>query len=107
MVFIVDLSHLEKPEDVRADDLGSWVCNGKQTMRCVVEDGCVLDVIPGLVPQADRRSYLLVKRYYKHATAGDFMVSYYYDVELLYIRITFRPFWRSAKQGICAIHLYW
>ena len=72
LVFIVDLSHLEKPEDVRADDLGSWVCNGKRTMRCVVEDGCVLDVIPGLVPQADRRSYLLVKRYYKHATAGDF-----------------------------------
>ena len=24
LVFIVDLSHLEKPEDVRADDLGSW-----------------------------------------------------------------------------------
>ena len=71
LVFIVDLSHLEKPEDVRADDLGSWVCNGKRTMRCVVEDGCVLDVIPGFSAPS-RQTILLVKRYYKHATAGDF-----------------------------------
>lgn len=66
LVFIVDLSHLEKPEDVRADDLGSWACNGKRTTRCVVEDGCVLEVTPGVVSQANRQSYLLVKRYYKH-----------------------------------------
>lgn len=72
MVFIVDLSHLEKSEDIRADDLGSWACNSKRTMRCVVEDGWVLDVTPGLTAQADRQSYLLVKRYYKHATSGDF-----------------------------------
>ena len=41
-------------------------------MRCVVEDGCVLDVTPGLVAQEGKQSYLLVKRYYKHVTAGDF-----------------------------------
>lgn len=28
MVFIVDLSKLAKDEDIRADDLGSWLCNG-------------------------------------------------------------------------------
>ena len=29
LVFVIDLSQLEKPEDIRADDLGSWTCNGK------------------------------------------------------------------------------
>ena len=44
---------------------------GKRTMRCVVEDGCVLDVTPGLVAQEGRQFYLLVKIYYEHATVRD------------------------------------
>ncbi len=29
LVFVINLSQLEKPEDVRADDLGLWMYNGK------------------------------------------------------------------------------
>ena len=34
---------------------------GKRIIRCVVEDGCVLDVTPGLEAQEGRQFYLLVK----------------------------------------------
>ena len=71
LVFVIDLSQLEKPKDIRADDLGSWTCNGKRCVQCVVHDGEVSEVLSG--PKGGIRStYCLVKRYYKHATAGDF-----------------------------------
>ena len=71
LVFVIDLSQLEKPEDIRADDLGSWTCNGKRCVQCVVHDGEVSDIIPGS-KSGTCSTYCLVKRYYKHATAGDF-----------------------------------
>lgn len=33
-VFIVDISKLDKPEDIRVDDMGSWACNGKRCLYC-------------------------------------------------------------------------
>ena len=71
LVFVIDLSKLEKPEDLRADDLGSWTCNGKCCVQCVVHNGEVSDVLSGSKNGA-LRTYCLVKRYYKHSTAGDF-----------------------------------
>ena len=71
LVFVVDLSQLEKPEDIRADDLGSWVCNGKRCNACEVEDGKVMEVFSGLSIQGGS-TYHLVRRYYKHATSTDF-----------------------------------
>ena len=70
-MFVVDLSQLDKPEDIRADDLGSWVCNGKRCNVCEVEDGHMMEVFSG--PSIKRENtYCLVRRYYKHATSGDF-----------------------------------
>jgi len=71
-VFVVDLTRLDKPEDIRADDIGSWTCNGKCCSWCVVdEDGKVTDVFVRNKHKSNS-TYCLVKRYYKHATAGDF-----------------------------------
>ena len=42
MVFVIDLSHLDKPQDIHADDLGSWTCNGKRCSNCDLEDDIVL-----------------------------------------------------------------
>ena len=71
LVFVVDLSQLHKPEDVRANDRGSWVCNSKQRNVCEVEDRHVTKVFSG--PSIKRENaYCLVRRYYKHATSGDF-----------------------------------
>ena len=71
LVFVVDLSKLEKPEDIRADDLGSWTCNGTRCLQCVVDDGVVSEILSESKVRTGN-TYCLVKRYYKHATAGDF-----------------------------------
>ena len=41
------LIQLDKPEDLRADDLGSWVCKSKRLNICEVEDGHVTEVFSG------------------------------------------------------------
>ena len=70
-VFVVDLSRLEKPEDIRVDDLGSWTCNGKRCLQCVVDDGVVSEILSESKVRTGN-TYCLVKRFHKHATAGDF-----------------------------------
>ena len=76
MVFIVDLSKLSKLEDLRADDLGCWTCNGKRCMWCEVDDGLVLEIYTKRKPtdpiNDSSKIYTFVKRYYKHATSNDF-----------------------------------
>ena len=72
LVFIVDISKLDRPEDIRAGDLGSWTCNGKRRLQCSVDNrGHVIDVFGQHKPR-NQHLYTLVKRYYKHATAGDY-----------------------------------
>ena len=71
LVFVIDLSQLEEPEDIIADDLGSWTCNGIRCVQCVVHDREVSEILSG--PKSGIHStYCLVKRNYEHATAGDF-----------------------------------
>lgn len=71
-VFIVDISKLDKPEDVRADDLGSWSCTGTRRSQCSVdEQGFVIDIISdGKSRRKDM--FTLIKRYYRHSSAGDY-----------------------------------
>ena len=47
LVFVIDLSQLEKPQHIRADDLGSWICNGKWCVQCIVHDGEVSEILSG------------------------------------------------------------
>ena len=71
-VFIVDISKLNKPEDIRADDLGSWECNGKRCLYCSVDDMGYIVEVRKSKPPAGYHTYTLVRRYYKHATANDY-----------------------------------
>jgi hypothetical protein len=72
MVFVVDLSQLSSHEDIRADDLGSWTCNGKRSQQCIVDDfGRVIDILSKVKPRK-QLVYTLVKRYYRHSTSPDF-----------------------------------
>ena len=70
-IFVVDLSKLDDPKDVRADDLGSWICNGKRSVQCAIEDGRAFEIVPTSNTNVGI-TYRLIRRYYKHATAGDF-----------------------------------
>ena len=40
-------------------------------MQCIVNDGEVSEILSGS-KNGTRSTYCLIKRYYKHATAGDF-----------------------------------
>ena len=71
VVFIVDLSKLDKPEDIRADDLGSWQCNGKRFIKCTVDKGRVTELVAQRKGQPGK-TYTLVRRYYEHTTSRDF-----------------------------------
>ena len=72
VTFVVDLSKLESKADIRADDLGSWHCNGKRLIKCEVDKkGKVIELF-----SKPRRCigtlYTLVRWYYEHTTARDF-----------------------------------
>jgi len=71
--FVVDLSLLDKSEDIHADDLGSWTRNGKRCSNCEVDGGIVSQVDTGSV-QVDGKC-VLFRCYYKHATLGHFRKS--------------------------------
>ena len=72
VIFIVDMSKLDKPEDIRADDLGSWSCNGKRLIRCIVDDkGNVSELVTKQKTHSGE-TYTLVRRYYEHMTSKDF-----------------------------------
>ena len=71
--FIVDVSKLDKAADIRYDDLGSWECNGKRCSYCSVDDdGYIVSVSTTKPLQDTYHIYVLIRRYYKHATAGDY-----------------------------------
>lgn len=72
-VFIVDISKLDKPEDIHADDLGSWECNRKRCLYCSIDsEGCVVEVSKSKPSEGGYQTYTLIRRYYKHATASDY-----------------------------------
>ena len=72
-VFIVDISKLDKSEDIRADDLESWECNGKRCLYCSVDnEGYIVEVSKSKPSEGGYQTYTLIRRYYKHATASDY-----------------------------------
>ena len=61
LIFIVDISKLDRPEDIRSDDLASWTCNGKRRLQYSVDNcGHVIDVFGQHKPR-NQHLYTLVK----------------------------------------------
>ena len=68
--FVIDVSELKNPNDVRADDLGSWKCTGSRVLRFSVKitsRSCSLVTCssPGAIEIGVRRQYFV------HATDND------------------------------------
>ncbi len=73
VTFVVDLDKLQKKEDIRADDLGSWHCNGKRLIKCEVDkNGKCINVINNPKRHVCSGMYTIIRRYYEHMTARDF-----------------------------------
>lgn len=67
------LANWVKAEDIRCDDLWSRECNGKRCSYCSVDDdGYVVSVSTTKPLQDTYHVNALIRRYYKHATAGDY-----------------------------------
>ena len=71
LTFVVDTGKLDSPEDIRADDLGTWLCNGKHLCYCTLSPTGRVDEILTRKPSKSPATYGLVRRYYTHGTAPD------------------------------------
>lgn len=71
VIFVIDTSKLPCPSDVRADDLGSWRCNGKQLCYCTLSPTGHVEEIQTRKPSNSKSTYGLIRRYYTHGTASD------------------------------------
>ena len=112
--FVIDVSELKNPNDVRADDLGSWKCTGSRVLRFSVKitsRSCSLVTCssPGAIEIGVRRQYFV------HATDNDLhrMIAFLENeptqdnVSILYI-ISFIQFLLADKipKSHCLVQ-YW
>ena len=70
VIFVIDTSKLPCPSDVRADDLGSWRCNGKQLCYCTLSPTGQVEEIQTRKPSNSKSTYGLIRRYYTHGTVA-------------------------------------
>ena len=69
VAFVVNLSKLNCKDDVRADDLGTWVCTGSRVLKLNVE---ILDDICSIVTCNDNSYNVSIRRqYHVHSTDPD------------------------------------
>lgn len=68
--FVVDLSKLKDPNDVRADDLGTWKCTGSRLLRFTVK---ISNIDCHIVSEMSSNAMVVnVRRqYHVHATDSD------------------------------------
>jgi len=81
--FVVDLSQLAHVDDIKSDDCGHWIHNGKKTTAVAVwKQGShvtkVVSVKTTTPPDENCRLYTLVRVYYVHDPHRDFKKTYYY-----------------------------
>ena len=70
-MFLVDLSSLDDPEDIKSDDCGHWVHNGRKSIIVAVtsQSGKVTDVKrieKPMPPDENSTVYTLIRTYYAH-----------------------------------------
>ena len=70
--FIVDLSKLKNPNDVRADDLGSWKCTGSRisTFHVDIRDGTCC-IVSNESASLTARVVHIQRQYHVHGTDPD------------------------------------
>ena len=82
-MFLVDLTSLEDPDDIKCDDCGHWVHNGCKSTHVAVKcrNGKVMDVksIGKSTPlDENSRMYCLFRTYYSHDPHEDFKRIFYH-----------------------------
>lgn len=83
--FIVDLDQLDHPDDIKSDDCGHWIHNGRKSTKIAVwkRNGVVVRVLSTAKtrksqPDENSELYTLVRVYYTNDPHSDFKRTYYY-----------------------------
>ena len=82
-MFLVDLTSLDVPDDIKSDDCGHWVHNGRKSTHVAVKcrNGKVTDVRfigKSMPPDENSRAYCLIRTYYSHDPHEDFKRIFYH-----------------------------
>ena len=82
-IFIISLKYLDDPDDIKSDDNGHWIHNGRKTTYVSVwyKNESIIDIksIPKLVhPDENSQIYSLVRTYYTHDPHDDFKRIFYH-----------------------------
>ena len=103
-MFLVDLNLLDDPDDIKSDDCGHWMHNGRKSIHVAVkfQNENVIDVQSigkSTTPDENSRVYCLVRTYYIHDPHKDFkrilyhifgefkIASYFCSLDILYILV--------------------
>lgn len=83
--FLVDLSKLDHADDMKADDCGHWIHNGRKTTKLVVwKNGSSITRVSSTTksrkspPDENSEIYSLIRIYYNHDPYSDFKRTFYY-----------------------------
>jgi hypothetical protein len=80
--FVVDLGKLQHADDIKADDSGHWIHNGRKSTKVAVKKnhGRVthIEAIKSTLSDENSELYTLVRVYYVHDPHSDFKRIYYY-----------------------------
>ena len=74
-VFLIDTSNLDDPDDLKADDLGSWRNDGQHSQWVkVTKKGCSVKKVElcSGKPQGDPKGYCLHRHYFVHHSTSQF-----------------------------------
>ena len=83
--FLVDINQLSHVDDIKADDCGHWIHNGRKTTKVAVwtSKGAITKVVSinknfKNPPDENSKLFMLVRVYYVHDPHSDFKRTYYY-----------------------------
>ena len=69
--FVIDLTSLSSPNDVRADDLGSWKCTGSRRLTFMVKFGPTTCHVVSSVSGSGGTQVQIRRQYHVHGTDSD------------------------------------
>ena len=82
-MFLVNLTSLNDPDDIKSDDCGHWVHNGRKSTYVAVKSqngkvSNVKSIVKPMPPDENGTVYCLVRTYYIHDPHGDFKRVFYH-----------------------------
>lgn len=81
--FVIDVGSLSNPNDVRADDLGSWKCTGSRRLTFMVKFSPSACHIVSSVSESSGKQVQIRRQYHVHGTDSDLhrMIAFVEDLE--------------------------